>query len=296
MSTRVSKSFVFTYNNYTEEDEIAIQAIDCRYMIYGREVAPETGTAHLQGYCSFDKSIRLGAFTKKFPLHDGTIQVRTDIAKASAASNEVYCSKGSDVFTKGTPPLDAKGKGKRTADVFEQAAIAAKEGRLDDIPWSLRTKYYDTYKKIRLDYCPPPLPLDELPGIWYFGAPGVGKSKRARSEYPDAYIKDPINKWWDGYTNQDAVIIDDFDKYHIGNTSNIKRWVDHYPFNAEVKGSTIMIRPKKIVVTSNYLPEQIWKDDEVTLAAIKRRFVVIDMDAEYTDKAVMYGGFNGNFN
>jgi hypothetical protein len=42
---------------------------------------------------------------------------------------------------------------------------------------------------------------DNVRGIWYWGAPGTGKSREARAKYPDAYLK-AQNKWWDGYTGQ----------------------------------------------------------------------------------------------
>lgn len=45
------KRFVFTLNNYGPEDEERIQGhiADFRFAIYGREIAPSTGTPHLQG-------------------------------------------------------------------------------------------------------------------------------------------------------------------------------------------------------------------------------------------------------
>lgn len=36
------------------------------------------------------------------------------------------------------------------------------------------------------------------------------------------------------------------------NGHHIKQWCDHYPFKANQKGSQLLIRPEKIIVTSNY--------------------------------------------
>lgn len=45
------KRVCFTLNNYSEEDERRIQEGTefYRYAVYGRELAPTTGTRHLQG-------------------------------------------------------------------------------------------------------------------------------------------------------------------------------------------------------------------------------------------------------
>lgn len=40
--------------------------------------------------------------------------------------------------------------------------------------------------------------LDVLTNEWIYGPTGTGKSRMARRENPEAFIKNP-NKWWDGY-------------------------------------------------------------------------------------------------
>ncbi|UNI72380.1 MAG: replication associated protein [Chaetfec virus UA24_3359] len=112
----------------------------------------------------------------------------------------------------------------------------------------------------------------ELQNEWWWGPAGTGKSRAAFEGYPGAYIKS-LNKWWDGYHDQDVVIIDDWGPNQGVLVDHLKHWADRYPFPAECKGSCMRIRPKKLIVTSNYSIEQCF-DREEDVAAIKRRFKV----------------------
>ena len=82
------------------------------------------------------------------------------------------------------------------------------------------------------------------------------------------------NKWWDGYDNEEVVIMEDFNMEQAKHLAHhLKIWADHYPFMAERKGGSMLIRPKKIIVTSNYHPEEAFGEDKTgSLEPIMRRF------------------------
>ena len=116
--------------------------------------------------------------------------------------------------------------------------------------------------------------LDKLTNEWIWGKTGLGKSFTARKENPGFYIKSH-NKWWLGYRGEDCIIIDDVSRTEatwLG--EHLKQWADHYPFPSETKGDGKVIRPKKIVVTSNYSIDDLWGHDEDLCDSIKRRFKV----------------------
>jgi len=119
--------------------------------------------------------------------------------------------------------------------------------------------------------------LTELDNEWVFGDPGVGKSRYARQL--GEHFPKSCNKWWDGYAGQDVVIIDDFGLEHKCLGHHIKIWADHYAIEAEVKNGVVAIRPKRIIVTSNYTPAEIWQGDDQMVTAVTRRFKMKNFNA-----------------
>lgn len=266
--TKGSRAWCYTLNNPTEEERDAQRQLTCEYHIFGWERG-ESGTPHLQGYVHFKHQKTLSAVKKLMPRahleeRRGTIQQAVD-----------YCKKDGDFEEFGEKPKTQEEKGAANKRRYDEALQAAKEGRMDDIPGDLLTKHYNTYKRIREDYLPKPVTLSELMNEWRFGPTGTGKSRSAHEAYPDAYIKKADTPWWDGYSGQEVVIIDDFDKYHVKLGYQLKIWLDHYPFVAERKGGSALIRPKKVIITSNYHPRDIWDDDR-TLEPVLRRVNVVE--------------------
>ena len=60
---------------------------------------------------------------------------------------------------------------------------------------------------------------------WIYGKPGIGKSYAVRAVYPNLYVKSST-KWWDGYTNQDVVLVDELDSDALKHY--VKIWEEPY--------------------------------------------------------------------
>lgn len=264
-----SRGWCFTINNYTEKDEAELKELKCVYMIYGHEVAPTTGTPHLQGYVYFKDAKTMKTVSKCIPrasLHE---------ANGTADHNYVYCTKdGVDIVERGVRPKGHKGGGESNKERWDRARMAAQEGRFEDIDSDIYLRCYGTIKRIRMDELLVNKIYEDTEQHmqWVYGKAGVGKSRYARETYPGAYLK-TCNKWWDGYQGEDVVIIEDFDKDHEKLCHHLKIWGDRYPFPAEVKGGQIKIRPKLIVITSNWHPAEIWSAPQ-DLEPILRRFEI----------------------
>lgn len=264
----MSRRWCFTLNNYTEDEAAAILDWTTEYLVVGDEVG-ESGTRHLQGFVIFKTNNRLSACKKLQP------RAHWEITRGSAKQAADYCKKDGAFEEFGTcPDVPALAGGESNKERWSDALAAAKRGDFDSIPADIRYRYYRVTKEIAKDHLAMPDDLPDCCGVWLYGPPGVGKSHKARADYPEAYLK-LQNKWWDGYQMQDHVIMDDFDCKELGHF--LKIWADKYAFLAETKGGTIAVRPKTIVVTSNYSIDEIeWKDDAMR-AAIARRFKVIHM-------------------
>lgn len=262
-----SRNWCFTVNNWTTEHVQKLlqlsQTARVRCIMYGKEVG-ESGTPHLQGFTVLTMKASLATMKRLgFPGH-------LEIMVGKVEHNVIYCSKDGDVTVHGDVPKSQQQKGEMNKERWDDALKAAKEGRMDDIPADIYLRHYGTIKKIRDDSRPKPSMLSELDNMWIYGPTGTGKSRYVADKHPDAYWK-LLNKWWDGYDGEDVVVMEDMDPFNKALGGDVKRWADHYPFRAEYKGGSKMIRPKKIIITSNYTPEQIWTDNN-TVDPIRRRF------------------------
>lgn len=256
-----SRNFQLTMNNWTEESRADLIAKDYVYLIVGKEVGEE-GTPHLQCFVHFKNPRSKLGVIKDFPgCHVTLCDQKID-------AMVTYCSKDGDFEEFGVKPLNQKEKG--LANKWEGAWTNAKEGNFAVLP----PAQIKVWEYINLNYGVP-VELDSVYTThkWYWGPSRTGKTTKALAEMPGCYRKNGANKWWGGYQRNnplhDNVLVDDvpstMDAYEM------KRWADFHAFNAEVKGSELLIRPKQIIVTSNFHPSEMDLKPQ-DLEAILNRF------------------------
>jgi len=125
------RRWCFTLNNYTPEEIAKLQNLSDRvtYIIFGKEIAPTTGTPHLQGYLELKAKTRVGGVKELL----GCARVHLVVARGTAEENTTYCSKeATDVYTRGAPYNQDGGETEK--ERWEEARESAKRGELDAIP------------------------------------------------------------------------------------------------------------------------------------------------------------------
>lgn len=273
------RDFCFTLNNYTENEILDLHNIgftggetgNVVYLVIGKEQGANL-TKHLQGFVSWKNG-------KTFKRTKDLLGERVHLEERRGTPFQamVYCKKDGCWEQWGTEPKQkTKSQKELQREVWNSIIEKAKLGEFDEIPASYTIRYYNSLKRIHKDYMSRPDDLTERCNYWYWGKPGTGKSRKARSEFGSEYYLKNCNKWWDGYRGEDTVIIDELELDHKFMGHFLKIWADWYAFTAEVKGTSCFLRPMRIIVTSNYSPDEIWMGDSMLVAAIRERFNVVE--------------------
>ncbi|QMW68706.1 replication-associated protein [Crucivirus-205] len=264
------KNFCFTFNNYENTD--LVDNIDCRYIAYGKEVS-STGTPHLQGWISFRNAKTKTAVCKLMP------GCHISVMNGSVEQNTAYCSKEGELIERGIKPMSNAKIGEVEIARWQNARELAKLGKFDEIDADIALRCYSTLKTIFKDNQVKPEPV-EVKCFWIYGETGTGKSHCVETNFPNCYKKAMDDmKWFCGYNNEEVIYLEDFDIYQVKWGGLLKRLADKWPMQASVKGSMLYIRPKVVIVTSNYRPDQIWRDEQ-TLQPLERRFKIIEKTSQ----------------
>lgn len=275
-ANRRSRGWCFTWNNYPDDYRTTLDALVCRYVCAGEEVAPNTNTPHLQGYAYFATLKSLNQVRGLLP------GCHLSAAAGNSSQNRLYCGKlrpeddepNAVFYERGDIPLTSAEKGDLERARYERAWTLAKAGDIETVDADIRVRLYSSLRRIERDFMPAVERLEAPCGVWIHGLAGSGKTRSVLDRYPDLYPK-PRNQWWDGYQREPVVLLDDVDKFDVRLGGSIKHWSDAHPFIGEIKGGSIKIRPSKLIITSQYRIEDIWQDAE-TREALTRRFVVIE--------------------
>lgn len=261
MSDTKKQNYAFTWNNYDENSISFLNEIQCEYLVYGKEIAPTTGTPHLQGFIKFKNDRSVNAVRKLFKGASIAPCISSDV------NNIAYCTKeDSEFYERGEKPT---GQGKRSDldTIRDLIQVDPKMRKVVSIASS-----YQSVKMAEqiLKYHEKPRNW-ECEVYWFWGSTGTGKSKTAYEmcDPDDTYVAMSTAKWFDGYDSHSDVIIDDmrkdFCKFH-----ELLRLLDRYAYKVETKGGTRQFRAKRIFITSCFPPQTLFETREDIQQLLRR--------------------------
>lgn len=253
-----TRHYVFTLNNPDGTYEPDLQGwFDSGHLDYAcwQMEMGESGTLHLQGYIELSRSQRLSFVRKVIPgahweHRRGTREQARDYARKDDTRVDGPWEIG--VWVPG-------GSGRRT-DIHEYADAIKGRASL--------TTLFESFPRQFLAYQRGTMSAIGLYAIqrsWptelhlLIGPPGCGKTRFVTDNAPNCYWKPPNNKWWDQYSGQEDVCLDDF--YGSMPYNEILRLADRTPLQLEVKGGMVQFLAKRLWITSNKVPLEWWKDE-----------------------------------
>lgn len=266
---KVKKQFqqwVFTLNNYTDEEVSELEQMTCRYLCFGREIAPTTGTPHLQGFVHFSSRKTLKQVKQ-------LVGVRAYLHPqcGSNKSNVTYCGKDANPFIKGK--LISQGHRSDLDHVVDMVRCKKSIVEIADECPSTFVKYNKGIERL-MQVVSPKRGDDDVPMvIWIHGKAGAGKTRLAKEiigeeEY---YIKDNT-KWWDGYWGEKIVLIDDF-RHNEYDFVALLRLCDRGQYRVQVKCAYVQVLALVVIITCPDPPERYWAFND--LDQIKRRITKV---------------------
>lgn len=259
-----SQSWCFTINNpegLPDPEDFE----DLVYMVYQEEIAPTTGTYHLQGYLRFSKRKSLSVVLSYM---DG-LSPHLEVARGSPSQNKEYCTKaesrlsGCVPFEYGECPTQAPGA--RTDILSMRDAVRSGKTFLeiaaDDSLCGTLARHMPFYSRLALE-ASVPIQRPDVRVTLCVGPAGTGKSTCAGlfdSTVPTYVYDRALNGFWDGYTNQKRLIFDEMSGATLKPTE-FNRICDKGPYIANIKGSSRYLACEDIRITANYMPNKWWAE------------------------------------
>lgn len=244
-----------------------------RYVCYGDEICPRTGRPHHQGFIYMHNEVGLKFVKRRLP------GAHLEPALGSMEENEAYCSKDDYYHEFGDRPK----QGFRTDLDEQKERILAGEISADEVALENPMFYHQYGRTLNK--------LEDIAlrrryrtwmtvGKWFTGPTGAGKSHAAFEGFNPTthYVKPLADQWWDGYTGQEIVILNEF--HGQIEFSELMALVDQWPESVKRRSrEPAPFLAKEVRVASIRTPEQVYGDIDQGrgLDEFYRRFSVTNL-------------------
>lgn len=281
------KSYLLTYPQCPEDKvklgEYLMNSFAPIKLIVCQETHHKTEGAHLHAFIEFKKAKKItNPRTFDFEGYHAHICKKRN-AKTGWAAGVAYCTKEDpQPFIRGFDMDEYLKASKQKRKYLGQKLNAGMtlQELVEQFPeqrWSVPTlkKAEDILKAPSGE----PIGWDRpAENLWICGPPRIGKSYWAHNGWDSPFYLKNQNKWWDGYSGEETVIIDDFRTPLLA--SKLINWGGEYKQFGETKGGHVPLQHKRIIVTSNYRIDEIFRGDEFQKErdAISQRFPEVTID------------------
>lgn len=257
-----AKYWVFTLNNYTEED---IQFIDnltnsseeVAYLSYGKEVG-ESGTHHLQGHLELNRRMRLSQV--KAILHQ---RAHLEVRKGTFEQAQAYVEKDGDFVVFGERVSVGAGKRSDLDELAQEIRNGTSKRTLAETYGKEFIKYrkgidgyFEMFTRRKFEIFLGPWKWNVQPNaeksLILWGTAGIGKTEYAKYLLPQALFVSHLDDLGAFNEDYDGIIFDDMAFNHLPRTSQI-HLVDmdnDRSIHIRYKVATIPAHTKKIFLTN----------------------------------------------
>ncbi|AKV62258.1 putative replication initiation protein [Didemnum sp. Sea Squirt associated virus] len=268
------KSWFLTLNNWTEtEYKILQQLHGVTYSIIGKE-GKET-TPHLQGVVTFQKATRIAALKKILPRVHWEIPLNLDASRN-------YCMKEGDYEV-----TDHRHQGRRS-DIAEAVGMVTDGKHMMEVAEAHPVTYVRNFRGLAALQG-----ILERPRTWktrvhvHWGPTGTGKTYNAHAQLKQLfplerpYVWTPaMENWWDGYSGQSGVILDEFrGQLPFATLLNL---LDEYEMIVPIKGGSRQWKPHVIFITSPLEPRS-WYETGKAADSVEQLLRRIDIIEHMTE-------------
>lgn len=270
-----SRHWFVTLNNYTEQELCKMKDINTTYCAICEEKGEQKETPHLHAIFRFKNQKSFSTLKAELP------RANIEIMRGTYAQALRYLKKhGELIYQKGQMPQP----GKRTdlEQIFKTIDNEGEQHLFQEDPVSA-VKYYkeiQTYRRLKNEMIASNRKYNKPSVHFIYGDSATGKTAFVYDKhgynnvYSVTYKKngeDTYSIWFDGYTNQEVLLLDEYD--HQMPVTALNKLLDGYPCMLPVKGSMTTKLWTTVYICSNKEPQNClynWSERTFKNALLRR--------------------------
>lgn len=278
-SQKTQKNWCGTWNNPDLADEQFCEYLkmllgdDIQYFIFQREIAPTTGTHHIQWFVIFAN--RKNFNTVKSIMPRGS---HIEPCKGNAVENRTYCSKRDTQYSSPYEGGEFVQERQRTDmnNIIALAKSGASDTELLELYPSQTFMYQKRIQELRRTFKKEEFSkrCRNVEVFFYYGVTGTKKTTRILKQHglQNCFVVDNYGTFmFDGYEHQQVIILDEYEGQEKMITK-LNKILEPNPYKMNIKGGVVWACYDKVYFISNLSFDELYKELRLTRPKIYDAF------------------------